>query len=105
MSRLLICTVDEVPSWGSRKIRIGSLEVALFKLKDGSLRAVENRCPHKGGVLSEGIVTGDAVICPMHAWRINLSTGEACEPDVGCVKKFPVHIADGKIFVEIELAA
>ena len=78
-------------------------EVALFRLSDGGLRAVLNRCPHKGGSLAEGIVSSDFVFCTQHDWKICLSNGEAQAPDMGCVKAFKVRSEDG--FAIIELGA
>lgn len=74
-------------------------EVAVFKLSNGNVKAVENKCPHKGGVLSEGIVSGDHVFCPMHDWKICLEDGKVQEPDFGCVKTYETVIDDGEVFL------
>jgi nitrite reductase (NADH) small subunit len=58
---------------------------------------VLDSCPHKGGPLSQGIVHGTSVTCPLHAWKIGLADGEAQAPDVGCVKRFEVKIEDGVV--------
>ena len=63
-------------TWG-KQLRIGSHEIALFHLANGEFRAIENRCPHKGGVLVEGIVSGDHVFCPMHDWKISVRMGKS----------------------------
>ncbi len=100
MTRYKVCQVSEIPVRGARKVRLGDLEIGLFRLTDGRVMAVENKCPHKGGPLSEGIVTGDSVICPLHSWRIGLVDGQAHAPDAGCVKKFPVQIEGEDVFLE-----
>ncbi len=74
-------------------------EVAVFKLSNGKIKAVENKCPHKGGVLSEGIVSGDHVFCPMHDWKICLEDGKVQEPDFGCVKTYETVIDGGEVFL------
>ena len=61
--------------------------------------AVDNRCPHRGGPLSEGIVHGDAVTCPLHNWVINLATGKAVGTDEGCVTTIPVKVVGGRLFL------
>jgi nitrite reductase (NADH) small subunit len=63
--------------------------------------AVLDSCPHKGGPLSQGIVHGTSVTCPLHAWKIGLADGEAQAPDVGCVKRFEVKIEDGHVHIAI----
>lgn len=76
-------------------------ELALFRLSDGSLRAVLNRCPHKGGSLAEGIVSKDFVFCTQHDWKICLSDGQAQAPDSGCVKAFRVRSDGGDAVIEL----
>ena len=76
-------------------------EIALFRSVDDQLFALNNRCPHKGGPLSQGIVFGERVACPLHNWSIELKTGDAVAPDVGCTKRFPVKIDGGDVFVEL----
>jgi nitrite reductase (NADH) small subunit len=77
-------------------------ELALFRLSDGGLRAVLNSCPHKGGSLAEGIVSGDFVFCTQHDWKICLKDGEAQAPDKGCVKAFTVRAEGGDAIIELE---
>ena len=77
-------------------------EIALFLLSDGSLRAVLNRCPHKGGSLAEGIVSKDFVFCTQHDWKICLSDGQAQAPDSGCVQTFTVRAEGGVAVIELK---
>lgn len=96
-----VCHIDDVPERGGRALKLGDLMIAIFRTSHGSIMVMENRCPHKGGVLSEGIVTGNKVICPLHGWKIDMITGEAVRPDKGCVHTFPVDVRNGEIYVDI----
>ncbi|CAM3591041.1 MULTISPECIES: nitrite reductase small subunit NirD [Saccharibacillus] len=94
--------LSDIDPQGSRRLNINGLEIALFRLSDGEVLAVENRCPHKGGVLSEGMVCGPVVHCPLHDWRIDLRSGEALDPDKGCVTTFRTEVeADGTILLTL----
>lgn len=95
-----VCHVDDIPRRGGRALQLGSMMVAVFRTSHGSVMVMENRCPHKGGVLSEGIVTGNNVICPLHGWKIDMITGEAVRPDKGCVYVFPVDVRNGEVYVD-----
>lgn len=96
-----VCHVSDIPSRGGRVAKVGETELAIFRLSHGAILAVENRCPHRNGKLSEGIVADHTVICPLHGWRINLVSGEAVTPDKGCVVKFPVEIREGAVYLDI----
>lgn len=95
------CRVDDVPERGGRCVVFDGREVALFRTSHGAVFAVENRCPHRGGKLAEGIVTGSQVICPLHNWKISLLTGEAVAPDRGCVQRYRADIRNGDVFVDL----
>jgi len=82
-----------------RVLKCGELEIALFLLSDGTVRAVENRCPHKGGKLSEGIVCGQHVYCPLHDWKIDLRDGCVQAPDDGRVATFETEVDGGDIYI------
>lgn len=94
-----ICNLGDVPERGGRRARLGNMEIALFRTSHGGVLAVEDRCPHKGGKLSEGILTGHEVVCPLHGWKVNLVTGSAVAPDRGCVRRLPVMVRLGQVFV------
>jgi nitrite reductase (NADH) small subunit len=102
----LICQVDDIPVLGSRRVaRDSGLDVAVFRNDAGEVFALLDRCPHKGGPLSQGIVFGTSVACPLHNWTIGLCTGQASAPDEGCTPKFAVKVEDGQVFLDsIELA-
>ena len=95
----------EVPLLGARKIFTPFGPVAIFHLADGEFLAVEDRCPHKGGPLSDGIVHGQSVTCPLHNWQIDLRSGLAQAPDEGCVKTIPLRRVDGRVQLRLEAVA
>ena len=96
-----VVALEEVPMLGSRVVDAGELEVALFRTAGDMIFAIKNACPHKGGPLSEGIVHGTSVTCPLHNWKIDLASGEALSPDQGCANTFPVKIENGQIYIEL----
>ncbi|WP_226001359.1 nitrite reductase small subunit NirD [Paenibacillus sp. BJ-4] len=102
-SRIRVANLNDIDRWGARTVRIHNTEIALFRQSDGSVRALENRCPHKGGRLSEGMVCGSTVHCPLHDRKIDLSTGQVREPDTGCVTAFPTEIdhESGAVYIVI----
>jgi nitrite reductase (NADH) small subunit len=102
----LICRVDEIPVLGSRRVtRSSGMPVALFRNAQDRVFALLDRCPHKGGPLSQGIVFGDAVACPLHNWTIALADGSARAPDEGCTPSFACRVDGGQVFLDaVELA-
>jgi nitrite reductase (NADH) small subunit len=102
ITKLRVGSVDEVTERLGKTVRVGEKEIAVYKLSNGRIRAIENRCPHKGGVLSEGIVSGDFVFCPMHDWKICLDDGKVQEPDTGCVKSYQTVIEGEEIYLLID---
>ena len=102
-----ICLVDEIPVLGSRRVaRAKGIDVAVFRNDADEVFALLDRCPHKGGPLSQGIVFGQSVACPLHNWTIDLNGGCAKAPDEGCTPKFAVKIEAGAVHLDAaELAA
>jgi nitrite reductase (NADH) small subunit len=97
-----ICTVDEIPLLGARVLECeGSDNIALFRPAAERVFALADRCPHKGGPLSQGIVSGDSVTCPLHGWNIGLDSGQACAPDVGCARSYPVQVRQGEVWLSL----
>lgn len=99
-----VCALADIPSLGARVIERPQHpdgNVALFRTADNRVFAVLDRCPHKGGPLSQGIVYGDRVACPLHNWSIELGSGSAVAPDVGCARTFPVNVERGIVFVAL----
>lgn len=103
MTKMLVGKVTDIDVKGSRKLQIGDKEIALFRLTSGEVLAVENKCPHKGGVLSEGMVCGSKIHCPLHDWRIDLHSGDVQAPDTGHVTTYEVEVdpANGHIYLTI----
>ena len=96
----VICRVDDIPVLGARRVaRPKGLDVAVFRNDKDEVFALLDRCPHKGGPLSQGIVFGTSVACPLHNWTIGLCTGQAQAPDEGCTPKFSVKREDGHVFL------
>ena len=96
-----ICLVTDIPVLGSRRVaRPQGLDVAVFRNDADGVFALLDRCPHKGGPLSQGIVFGTSVACPLHNWTIDLEGGCAKAPDDGCTQKFSVRVADGAVHLD-----
>ena len=98
-----ICQVGDIPRQGARRVaRPQGLEVALFRTAADEVFALLDRCPHKGGPLSQGIVFGTSVACPLHNWSIELHNGCAKEPDEGCTPRFAVMVEDGVVSLDAD---
>ena len=98
-----ICRVDDILPLGARRVaRAQGLAVAVFRTADDRVFALLDRCPHKGGPLSQGIVFGDAVACPLHNWAIKLSDGNARSPDEGCTPAFACKVDAGQVFLDAQ---
>lgn len=98
-----LCSLEDIPLRGSRRVRLGGKEIAIFRTSANQVFAVNNHCPHKGGPLSEGIVHDTAVTCPLHSMVIDLATGTARGADTGCVKTYPVEVrGGGQVYLGIE---
>jgi nitrite reductase (NADH) small subunit len=92
--------VDQLPALGARTLPVrGGEEIAIFHTANGDVYALVNKCPHKQGPLSQGIVHDTTVTCPLHNWRISLVTGKALGTDEGCVPVIPVKIDGGRILI------
>ena len=102
-----VCRLADIPSLGARRVaRAQGLPVAVFRNADDKVFALLDRCPHKGGPLSQGIVFGDSVACPLHNWAIGLTDGCAQAPDAGCTPKFACKVEAGEVFLDTaELAS
>ncbi len=90
---------NDIPTLGARVVKTARGPIALFKTRTGKIFALLDRCPHKNGPLSEGMVHGTTVTCPLHGLNIHLDSGTAVAPDKGCVPRFPVKIEDGRIWL------
>jgi len=98
-----ICQVADIPVLGARRVsRAAGTEVAVFRNAEDKVFALLDRCPHKGGPLSQGIVFGESVACPLHNWTIGLADGCAKAPDEGCTTKFSVKVENGVVSLDLD---
>lgn len=98
-----VCRVDDIPVLGARRLlRKAGGDVAIFRNAEDKVFALLDRCPHKGGPLSQGIVFGDSVACPLHNWTIGLADGCARAPDEGCTTRFNVQVRDGVVHLDLD---
>ena len=97
-----IAHCNDIPLREGRAVKVGQREIAIFNLGDRFL-ALDNRCPHRGGPLADGIVSGASVVCPLHAWKISLETGEGANSASAssCVETFHTRVEQGVIFLEL----
>lgn len=100
-----VVELDKIPLLGSRVIKTPNMDIALFRGKGDQVFAIKDACPHQNGPLSQGIMHGHSVTCPLHNWRIDLTNGEALGPDEGCVNVYPVKVEAGKVYLELESSA
>lgn len=96
-----ICNLNEIPKLGARVVHTNNKEIGVFRTEDDRVFAINNTCPHKAGPLSQGIIYGDKVACPLHSWKINLVDGKAEEPDEGKVACYATKIEDDMVYLEI----
>lgn len=94
-----IGSIDAIPRRGARCVNTPAGKIAIFRTQEDQVFALENRCPHKQGPLSEGIVHGASVTCPLHNWVFDLQTGKAMGADEGQVRTYPVQVVDGRLML------
>ena len=90
--------VDSIPIGEGRAFHVGADTIAVFRQRSGKMSAIQNECPHRGGPLSEGILGADTIICPYHAWKTNVETGE-CLTDPCHIKSYPVRVDGGNVYL------
>jgi nitrite reductase (NADH) small subunit len=102
----VVCRVEDIPVLGARRVaRERGVDVAVFRNGEDQVFALLDRCPHKGGPLSQGIVFGTSVACPLHNWTIGLDDGKARAPDDGCTQRFSCRVDGGNVLLDpVELA-
>ena len=96
-----ICAVEDIPLLGSRVVKSRKGDIAIFRNAQSEIFALHDKCPHKQGPLSQGIVHGRQVTCPLHSWKIELDSGNAAAPDVGCTKSFEVKVEGGRVLLKV----
>ena len=105
MSWITVGTLSDIPQRGARCIETPQGKVAVFRTADDRVFAIDDHCPHKGGPLSQGIVHGASVTCPLHNWVISLETGKALGADSGCVRTIPMKVEGDALFIAIDARA
>jgi nitrite reductase (NADH) small subunit len=96
-----VVELNKIPVLGSRVIKTREMDIAVFRGSDDQVFAIRDACPHKGGPLSQGIMHGHSVTCPLHNWKIDLTSGNALAPDNGCSNVFPVKVEGGKVYLQL----
>ena len=97
-----ITQAQNIPLREGRSVHIAGHDIAIFNLGDRFL-AVENRCPHRGGPLADGIISGRTVVCPLHAWKVDLQSGQVANRPLegSCLRTFPAEVRDGVVMLEL----
>ncbi|EXI76186.1 MAG: Assimilatory nitrite reductase [NAD(P)H] small subunit [Candidatus Accumulibacter sp. SK-11] len=96
-----ICMLDDIPRLGSRVVRSTSGDIAVFRTSANTVFALRDQCPHRGRPLSQGLVHGNQVTCPLHGCKLRLDSGEAVAPDEGCSRRYPVRVENGTVFLQL----
>ena len=94
-------TVNDIPHLGARVVETSKGNIAIFRTAEDEIFALRDKCPHRGGPLSQGIVHGKRVACPLHDWKIHLDSGEAVAPDEGCAASYPVRLDGDRILLSL----
>ncbi|MES9838113.1 MAG: nitrite reductase small subunit NirD [gamma proteobacterium symbiont of Ctena orbiculata] len=94
-----IASLNDIPRLGARVVKTDTVEIAVFRTAGDEVFALKDECPHRKGPLSQGIVHGNTVTCPLHNWKIDLASGEARAPDEGCTRSYPIKVVDGRIYL------
>ncbi len=105
MAWIEIGDLEEIPRSAARVVHTGEGDIAVFRTADDEVFALRDRCYHRGGPLSQGLVFGRNVACPLHHRITRLDTGSAAPPDEGCTRRYPVQVMDGRVYVELEAEA
>ncbi|MFC4735931.1 nitrite reductase small subunit NirD [Bacillus daqingensis] len=95
-------SLEEFPIKISKEVIVEGIPLAVFRLGDDEFYTIKNECPHQKGPLSQGIISGEYVYCPLHNWKISVTDGKVQDPDEGCVETFPTHLKDGRVLIELQ---
>jgi nitrite reductase (NADH) small subunit len=101
VSWLDVGPLDGLPQRGARVVRIAGVDIAVFRTGEGRVFALRDQCPHRGGPLSQGIVHGERVTCPLHEWVIDLRSGNAVGADTGCTPAFATRVVGGRVAIDV----
>ena len=97
MTEVVVGSVDEIPVGEARTFAVDGEQIAVFRLRDGSLRAIDAVCPHKGGPLADGLADDRVVVCPLHGHTFDMCTGSETSGADMSVRSYPVSVCDGTI--------
>jgi nitrite reductase (NADH) small subunit len=95
-----ICSIEDIPRLGARVVRRAGGDIAVFRTAEDDVFALADQCPHKGGPLSQGIVHGKQVTCPLHGWKVCLDDGNAVAPDQGCARRYAVKLEGAEVYLQ-----
>ncbi|QEL13505.1 nitrite reductase small subunit NirD [Limnoglobus roseus] len=101
LTRIPLCTLDDLPLGLGRAFKVGDTPIAVFQSRGGKVFAVDGFCPHKGGPLADGMIAGDQVVCPYHAFRFHSDTGACDQPGVCALTTYPVEVVGGQVYVTV----
>ena len=101
LTRVSLGTLDDIATGLGRAFEVGGRSLAVFRGRDGRVFAVQGRCPHRDGPLADGMLIGEQVICPLHAFRFHGTTGECDQPGTCSIEAFPAEVRDGVVFVTV----
>ena len=100
-TRVRLCVLDDLPEGIGRAFRVGDTAIAVFRTRTGRVFAVDGVCPHRGGPLADGMLAGDQVVCPYHAFRFDARSGACDQGNVCSIKTYPVDVRDGAVVVTL----
>jgi nitrite reductase (NADH) small subunit len=100
-TRVQLCVLDDLPEGIGRAFRVGDVPLAVFRTRTGKVFAVDGVCPHRGGPLADGMLAGDQVVCPFHAFRFDARAGHCDQPNVCSIRTYPVEVRNGAVVVTV----
>ena len=100
-TRIELCKLDDIATGLGRSFRVGDKLLAVFRSRTGAVFAVDGLCPHKAGPLADGMLVGEQVVCPMHAFRYDAKTGDCDQPAACGIGTYPVEVQDGAVLVTV----
>ena len=103
-TKVPLCTLDDIAVGLGRSFDVGGTSVAVFRGREGQVFAVEGKCPHKGGPLADGMLIGEQVVCPLHAYRYHGTSGECDQPGACAIEAFPAEVQNGTVYVTVPLS-
>ena len=103
-TKVALCVLDDIATGLGRAFDVGGRSVAVFRGRDGKVFAVDGKCPHKGGPLADGMLIGERVVCPLHAFRFHGASGECDQAHVCAIEAFPAEVQNGTVFVTVPVA-